>query len=279
MLGEKRFRLFYAQMPDMFGDAAAVILIGNFIEICFPDTEAAAQVRDADIFGKVGADIFVDPDRQFFSPYDRHAFQTQIGSHSLHDMGDGGNIIFGDERTGKAGGFQGVRVDAVGGAFFPDDPVPFLMTGVGKYVAEKKITDYDIAKRKGRDAFGQSGMAAVSVGQTAACGHLAGFCVAAGACCCGIRVSPYDLAAGRDMLRVGGQFMEGIVEDGDPQSGNPVKILQQGIQFGKIKGGNHESLHNVCLRFFLVSVLIITVVRTNSKKIGRKSIYFLTAGS
>ena len=49
-----------------------------------------------------------------------------------------------------------------------------------------------------------------------------------------------------DLFRVGGQFTEGVVVDGDPKTGDSVKVPQRGIEIGKI----------------------------NSKKIGQISIYF-----
>ncbi len=114
MLGEKRFRLFYAQDPDMFGDTAAVILAGNFVEIGFSDLETAAQVSDAYFFGKVRADILVNLCRQFFALYDCHSLQTKTG-----------------------------------GAFFPDVfPAGFIIGRIGKYMAKKQIANHDIAQSR-----------------------------------------------------------------------------------------------------------------------------------
>ena len=104
MLGEKRFRLLYAQISDMFGDAAAIVLVGNFVETGFSDLKMAAQVGDADLLCKVRADIFVDPNRQLFPLDDGHPFQTEVGGYGLHDVGDRGDIVFRDNGTGKTGG-------------------------------------------------------------------------------------------------------------------------------------------------------------------------------
>ncbi len=243
MFDEEGFCLFHTQTADMFGDAAAIILIGNFVKMGFADLKMAAQVGDADLFRKMRTDIFVDLDRQFFALYNSHPLQTQIGGHSLHDVGDGENVVFGNQRAGEAGGLKSSCVDAVGGAVFLYGIPAFLVAFVGKYVAEEQIADHDVAKRKRRNAFCQSGVTTIGKGVAAACGHLAGMGIAACACRCGRRVSADDAAAGRDMFRISGQLMESVVEYRDPQFGDVMKILQQGIQFGKIKGRNHNNLH------------------------------------
>lgn len=82
---------------------------------------------------------------------------------------------------------------------------------------------------RGDDAFGKPGMALIGVRGALPGGFFTGMGVAEGALLGSVGVGPYDLAEGRNMLRVSGQLMEGVVENGDADSGNVVKVPQKGI--------------------------------------------------
>ena len=96
-------------------------------------------------------------------------------------------------------------------------------------MVEEQIADHDVAQSERRDALCQSRMASVCVGAAGVGGCLAGMGITACALggCPGI--GSYNLAAGRNVLRVSGQLPERVVKDGDPDSGDVVKVLQQGI--------------------------------------------------
>ncbi len=189
----------------------------------------AADIKHADIFRVMRANIFVDLDRKLLAAQDSHAFQAEISGHSLHDLRGGYDIVFRYDRTLLAGDLQGIHIDVVRRTFSLDVRPTCLVRGVRKYVAEEQIADHDVAEVKGDNALGEAGMTLVGIrGALMGC-FFAGAGVAGSALLCGVRVGADDLAYGRNLLRVGGKLMEGIVENGDADSCDIVKVPEKGV--------------------------------------------------
>ncbi len=70
-------------------------------------------------------------------------------------------------------------------------------------------------------------MTLIGIRKAPASGGLAGMRVAEAALCGGLRVCPYHPADRGDLLRAGGQFVEGVVKYGNSYFCNIVKILKQ----------------------------------------------------
>lgn len=92
-------------------------------------------------------------------------------------------------------------------------------------MAKEQVSDDDIPKNDGSDTLGQSCMALVGIRGSASCRYFTGLIVAMMALCGGSFVRADDLAEVRNLFRVSGKFMEGIIKDRDADSGHIVKVF------------------------------------------------------
>ena len=106
-------------------------------------------------------------------------------------------------------------------------------------VPEEQIARQYIAHIQGHDGLGEPGMAAIHIGAALLGGDPARVLVAPGAGTAACLTGADQLAEGRAGFRVGDQFPELLVKDGNADAGNTIEILEYIQEFFQIKDRNH----------------------------------------